>query len=453
METVWNNVKTALKDMMDAKNFSLWVKPLQFLDADESAIYIGCPNKFSRNWVQENYTSLFQSQLSNLDRNDHKVMFKILSRRTLSKPNHNGNGGNGNGGQLILPNMPKKIRAGGKYLNKRFTFNKFVVGGCNEFAYSISKALANGSHYPYASLFLNAQTGLGKSHLIQAIGNTILEKKPSAKVLYITTEDFTNEMIYALKNNLITQFKNKYRKACDVLLLEELHFLSGKEKTQTEIGYTLDSLFNDEKMVIFTSPLMPEEIPNMKKMLVSRFSSGVITSMKRPDFHTRLNILKQKALEQKISLPEDVASFMAENLTQDVRQLEGSLNSLKAISFFLKKEIKVDLAREIVKQHAPVKHLTTVEDIQKVVCKYFKVDIAALKSKSRKKIIAYPRSIAIYLCRRYTDKSLESIGHAFHRNHSTIVYDEEKIKKKIKVDDSLRREVEFLCRQIEDKIA
>ena len=451
MEKVWNNMKTVLKDVMDKKNFSLWVKPLQFLDADESTIYLGCPNKFSRNWVQENYSSLFQSQLSTVGCNDHKVIFKILPHKESIKRNHNG--GNGNGRQLILPNMPKKIRAGEKYLNARFTFNKFVVGECNEFAYSVSKALANGSHSPYTSLFLMAQTGLGKSHLIQAIGNTILQKKPSAKVLYITTEDFTNEMIYALKNNLITQFKNKYRKVCDVLLLEELHFLSGKEKTQTEISYTLDSLFNDEKMVIFTSPLMPEEIPNMKKMLISRFTSGVITSIKKPDFHTRLSILKQKALEREISLPEDVACFMAENLTQDVRQLEGSLDSLKAISFFLKKEIKVDLAKEIVKQLIPAKHLARVEDIQKIVCKYFKIDRDVLKSKSRKKIITYPRSIAIYLCRRYTDKSLESIGRSFNRNHSTVLYDEEKINKNIKIDNDLRREVEFLCRQIEDRIA
>jgi len=282
MQTVWNNLKTILKDTMDTKNFSLWVKPLQFLDADEGTVYLGCPNKFSRNWMQEHYSSLFQSQLSNVGCNDHKVIFKVLPHKESIKRNHNG--GNGNGRQLILPKMPKKIRAGEKYLNARFTFNKFVVGECNEFAYSVSKALANGSHSPYSSLYLMAQTGLGKSHLIQAIGNTILKKKPSSKVLYITTEDFTNEMIYALRNNLITQFKNKYRKACDVLLLEGLHFLSGKEKTQIEIGYTLDSLFNDRKMVIFTSPLMPEEIPNMKKMLTSRFTSGVITSIENPIF-------------------------------------------------------------------------------------------------------------------------------------------------------------------------
>jgi chromosomal replication initiator protein len=299
---------------------------------------------------------------------------------------------------------------------------------------------------------LLAETGLGKSHLTQAIGNTILQKRPAAKVLYITTEDFTNEMIYALRNNLIDQFKNKYRKICEILLLEELHFLSGKEKTQIELGYTLDSLFNDEKKVIFTSPLMPEEIPGMNKMLISRLASGVITSIEKPGFYTRLEILKQKTRERKISLPEDVAQFLAENLTHDIRQLEGGLDSLKASSFFLKREINMDLAKEIVKQLTPTKHLATVEDIQKIVCKYFKIDMEALKSKSRKKIVTYPRSIAIYLCRRYTDKSLEFIGRLFNRNHSTILYDDDKIKKNIKIDESLRKEVEFLSRKIEDRI-
>jgi len=450
METVWNHVKELLKEVMDEKSYYLWVKPLKFLESGEGAICLGCPNKFSRNWVQENYSSLFHGQLSKAGLNDHKLILKVLPNRELNK--HMPGGGNGNGKQLTIPNIPKKNRAGAKYLNARFTFDKFVVGECNEFAYLVSKALADDSHCPSRSLFLLAKTGLGKSHLIQAIGNSILRKKPTAKVLYITTEDFTNEMVFALKNNLIDQFKNKYRKVCDILLLEELHFLSGKEKTQIELSYTLDSLFNDEKKVIFTSPLMVEEIPNMKKMLISRLTSGVITSIERPGFHTRLEILKQKARERKISLPEDVACFLAENATQDIRQLEGILASLGAISFYLKKEINMDLAKETVKQLIPAKHLATVEDIQKIVCKYLKIDKEALKSRSRKKIISYPRCIAIYLCRRYTDKSLESIGHSFNRNHSTILYDYEKIKKKIKIEESIRREVEFLCRQIEDRI-
>jgi len=450
METVWNHLKELLKEAMDEKSYSLWVKPLQLLDSGENTISLGCPNKFSRNWVQENYSSLFHRQFSKAGLNDHKLILKVLPRGELPKllPV----GGNGNGKQLTLPNMPKKPRAGAKYLNGRFTFDKFVVGECNEFAYLVSKAIADDSRYPSRSLFLLAKTGLGKSHLIQAIGNSILQKRPTAKVLYVTTEDFTNEMVFALKNNLIDQFKNKYRRVCDILLLEEVHFLSGKEKTQIELSYTLDSLFNDEKKVIFTSPLTLEEIPGMKKMLISRLTSGVVTSIEKPGFHTRLEILKQKARERKVSLPEDVACFLAENITQDVRQLEGILASLEAISFYLKKEINMDLAKETVKQLIPARHLATVEDIQKIVCKYLKIDLEALKSKSRKKTISYPRCIAIYLCRRYTDKSLEFIGRSFKRNHSTILYDYEKTKKNIRIDGSIRREVEFLCRQIEDRI-
>ena len=258
-------------------------------------------------------------------------------------------------------------------------------------------------------------------------------------------------MIFALKNNLIDQFKTKYRRACDVLLLEELHFLSGKEKTQLELGYTLDALFTDGKKVIFTSSLPLEEIPNMKKMLTSRLSSGVLTSIEKPGFQTRLDILKQKAAERSISMPDEVACYLAENLTQDIRQLEGALVSLEAISFFLKKEINLGLAKETLKQILPAKTLATIKEIQAIVCKYFKVDLDALKSKSRKKLISYPRSTAIYLCREYTDSSLERIGRSFNRNHSTVLYDYEKIKKHVKIDESVRKEVEFLCRKIEDR--
>jgi chromosomal replication initiator protein len=452
MESVWNQVKEALKEVMDEKSYIFWIKPLRLLNSDESTVCLGCPNKFFRNWVQENYASFLDNQFSRLGLNGHKIVFKVLPHRDLLeyKP-YGGNGNNGNRRQLTIPNIPAKIRAGDKYLNERFTFDTFVVGGCNEFAYSVSKALANDSHFSYSSLLLLAQTGLGKSHLAQAIGNSILQKRPSAKVLYITAEDFTNEMIYALKNNLIHQFKTKYRQACDVLLLEELHFLSGKEKTQIELGFTLDSLFNNQKKVIFTSSLPLENIPNMKKMLKSRLSYGVVTSIEKPGFHTRLQILKQKAHEHNISLPEKEACFLAENVTQDVRQLEGALVSLAALSFFLKKEINMDLAQETVKQIVPAKSLATIDDIQKIVCKYFKTDIEALRSKSRKKVISYPRSTAIYLCRRYTDNSLESIGRSFNRNHSTVLYDYEKIKKNIKIDESIRKEVEFLSQKIEDR--
>jgi chromosomal replication initiator protein len=451
MEAAWNHIKEVLKEVMDEKSYIFWVKPLKLLDSDEHTIRLGCPNKFFRNWIKENYSSLFHSQFSRLGLKDRTITFKVLPHRDLLdfKPH----GGNGNGRQLLLPNMPGKARAGDRYLDERFTFDKFVVGKCNEFAYSVSKALADDAFCPYCSLLLLAQTGLGKSHLTQAIGNFILQKKPTARVHYITAEDFTNEMIFALKNNMIDHFKTKYRKACDVLLLDEVHFLSGKEKTQIELGYTLDSLFTDRKKVIFTSSLPLEEIPNMKKMLTSRLSSGVLTSIEKPTFQTRLDILEQKAAERNISLPDEVASYLAENVTQDVRQLEGALVSLEAISYFLNREISLELAKETLKQILPPKPLVTIKEIQEIVCKYFKLDSDSLKSKSRKKIISYPRSTAIYLCREYTDSSLEHIGRSFNRNHSTVLYDYEKVKKNIKIDESLRKEVDFLRRKIENRSA
>jgi len=434
---------------MDENSYTFWVKPLQLLDSDERMIRLGCPNRFFRNWITENYSSLFYSQFSHLGLKGHTILFKVLPHRDLL--DFRPHGDNGNGRQLLLPNMPAKARAGDRYLNERFTFDTFVVGQSNEFAYQVSKALANDASSPYCSLLLLGQTGLGKSHLAQSIGNLILQKKPTARVNYITAEDFTNEMIFALKNNMIDQFKTKYRRACDVLLLEELHFLSGKEKTQIELGYTLDSLFSDGKKVIFTSSLPVEEIPNMKKMLTSRLSSGVLTNIERPGFQTRLDILKRKAAARNISLPDNVACYLAEHLTQDVRQLEGALVSLDAISFFLKKEISLGLAKETLKQILPDKPLLTIKEIQEMVCKYFKLDLETLTSKSRKKVISYPRSTAIYLCREYTDSSLEGIGRSFNRNHSTVLYDYEKIKKHIQTDESVRKEVEFLSRKIEDR--
>ncbi len=450
METVWNKARESLKDILDERSYAIWVKPVKFLRSDERAIYLGCPNKFSRNWLQENYTNLLHSHLSKAGLNGHKLIFSVLPSRPIRDLHFTGSNGDEN--QLPLPHMPRRIKAGDKYLNERFTFDRFVVGQCNEFAYSVAQALAHGSHFSYPSLFVLAKTGLGKSHLIQAIGSAILQRKPTAKVLYLTAEDFTNEMIYALRNNLIDEFKNKYRRACDILLLEELHFLGGKEKTQIELCYTLDSLFNDGKMVIFTSPLKAEEIPNMKKTLTSRLTSGVTTSIEEPGFQTRINILKQKATERDISLPDDVAHYLAQHITQDIRRLEGSLDSLKAISHFLNRRVDIDMAKETVKRLMPARYPVTVEDIQKLVCNYFKIDVETLRSKSRKRAISYPRSIAIHLCRRYTEKSLESIGRAFNRNHSTVLYDDEKIRRETKIDENTRREVEFICRQIEDKV-
>lgn len=452
MEAIWSNIKNDIRSAIDEKSYFLWLKPLKYIGSNEKDLYLECPNTFSRDWIQENYSSIIYDHLYKAGVKNRALVFKVSSLKKQPQLGPAGNGSNAR--QLTIPNIIKKPGNGSsRILNKRFTFDSFVVGACNEFAYSLSRALANDAHISYSSLYLLSETGLGKSHLMQSIGNSLLYKNPGEKVLYLTLEDFMNEMVLSLKNKSMEQFKNKYRKSCDVLLLEDMHFLSGKKKTQTELSYTLDTLFNDGKKVIFTSPLPPKEIPDMESMLASRLTSGIITNITKPDFSTRLKIIKQKTQERNMVVPENVASYLAENLVNDIRQIEGALDYLKANSFLMKIKIDMSLAKEIVKNIAPFKKIIKIEEIEELVCKYFRITHEELRSKSRKKIITYPRGIVIYLCRKYTDKSLKYIGGLLNRNHATVLYEDEKIKRHMKNNEPIRKEVEFLCRQIETKVA
>ncbi len=243
MSSRWEEVKSHIKEKLPENSFSLWINPITLLDESEDALVLGCPNKFSLNWIMENYMGIMEEKLGDMGNNNYKIVLEVrppekreVVPNLLEKSR-----------QLILPNIDSNRMNGRRTFNKEFTFDRFVVGECNEFAYSASKALAMGETWSYDSLFILANTGLGKSHLSQSIGHAILENTPNIRAYYITAEDFVNEMVFALKHNRIEEFKNRYRRSCDVLLLEEVHFLSGKEKTQQELGYTLDILANDGK--------------------------------------------------------------------------------------------------------------------------------------------------------------------------------------------------------------
>jgi len=257
-------------------------------------------------------------------------------------------------------------------------------------------------------------------------------------------------MIFALKNSRIEEFKNKYRRRCDVLLLEEVHFLSGKEKTQLELGYTLDALANENKRIIYTSSFLPQNIPNLSKELSSRLTSGLISTIERPDYATRIKILERKASEQGMKLSEEIVHLLARELASDIRQMESSLRCLKAKSELLRAEINIDLAREVLQCHASEGNPVTAEEVKNLVCQYFKVQPEILESKSRRKVHAYPRNIYVYLCRHHTDMTVEDIGRSLNRNHSTVLYASEVIEHKMKVDKKLRNQVEFLSRKLKD---
>ena len=295
-----------------------------------------------------------------------------------------------------------------------------------------------------------ANTGLGKSHLSHAVGHAILEKNPRIRVFYITAEDFTNEMISSLKSNRIDEFKNKYRRLCDVLLLEEIHFLSGKEKTQVELGYTLDTLANDNKKILFTSSILPKDIPRMSKGLSSRISSGLVTTISKPDYYTRVKILKKKASEENIALSEEIIHLLASRLKRDIRQMESALKYIEAKSELLKARIDLDLAKDVVNCLVSGESSIMLEDIKKLVSKYYKVDPEMLQSKSRKKVYAYPRNIYIFLCRQHTDETLENIAQTVNRSHSTVLYASELVEHKTKTDQKMRSQIEFLSTKLVD---
>jgi chromosomal replication initiator protein len=444
MSTIWEDVKKQIKPAIPEKSYLLWINSMIFLENKDDTLVLGCPNKFSRNWIMDNYMGIMEEKLDKIGNGNFKLTLKVQApekRRAFSE------GSNGSK-QLTLPNMPTKRRIGRSWLNKEFTFDRFVVGHCNEFAYSASRALALGHNQPYNPLFMLASTGLGKSHLSQAIGHTILDHDPGVRVCYITAEDFVNEMIFALRNGRIDEFKNKYRRCCDVLLLEEVHFLGGKGKIQIELGYTLDALANEHKKLIFTSLLLPKDIPNLTKELSSRLTSGVITTLDRPDYKTAVKILQKKSAEHNLALSEQIVHLFAEHLTKDIRQMESALRCLKANSELMKAEINLDLAKEVLKCHVSEQEFTTMEDIERLVCRYFKIDTALLRSKSRKKIHSYPRSIYVYLCRHYTDATLEDIGKSIQRNHSTVLYASEVIEHKIKVDSKVKNQLNFLRQKL-----
>lgn len=446
MKTAWGEIKNQIKTRVPDNTFSLWIKPIACLEAEKGTVVLGCPNRFSKDWVAENYLELIREKFNTLADMPVDVQLKVQRRKRTPSPTalppHPD--------QLPLPGMSQKKRPGKLLLNSQFTFDRFIVGQSNEFAYSASKNIALGDPCDYHSLLMLSNTGLGKTHLSQAIGHTILAANPSSRVFYMTAEDFTNEMIASLRNRRIEAFKSRYRRSCDVLLLEEIHFLGGKEKIQAELGYTLDALSQDRKKIIFTSSLPPKDIPQMSKELSSRLTSGLVTTIGGPDYHTRIKILEEKAERYNVLLSKDVVHFLAGRLKRDVRQMESALKCLKARSELVGAKIDMDLAKEVVSALVSGESSITTEKILGLVCEHYKVDTEMLRSRSRKKVYAYPRNIYAYLCRKHSDDTLETIGKAINRSHSTVVYATELVEKKMKTDRSLKHQVGLLSKRLDE---
>jgi len=446
MESIWSTIKADIRGKIPGHFFRMWLEPLKFIRREADTVVLSCPNNFSRKRIWDLYRELIEAEFSRASGETLRLSLEVV---------------NGNGGRPLLESAPFALDPqrplpslnfcpySGRYLRKDFTFDQFVVGENNDFAYSASLSMASRKSNVQNSLYLLSQTGMGKSHLSQAIGHHILQQFPGDRVFYITAEDFANEMVHSLRQGSIVTFKEKYRQRCDVLLLEDIHFLSGKERTQVELALTLDTLFDAGKKLIFTSSYLPSDIPKMDGKLTSRFSSGLISSIESPGFRTRVRILKQKCQAQGYHIADEVIDYLADELQDNVRQLESGLHSVHTKASLLGVPASRELAASVVRNIASQKKRITIEVIKRLVCSHFKISTAEIASRSRKQAVVRPRQIAFYLARNYTDQPLQAIGKSFNRYHATVLHSIGIIERGIKENSAMQQQVAFFCKRLE----
>lgn len=442
MKAIWEAVKTEIKNRIPHHSYRMWMEPLEFEASENGALVLSCPNIFFKKRVQDQYGDLIETLTKEATGKPFSLFLKVSGRKASKKKQVD------SAIQLVLPHEHLQSYSG-RRLRKEFTFDHFVVGANNDFAFCAALALASGKNTQKNSLFLISKTGLGKSHLSQAAGQYILSEKPSERVFYITAEDFTNEMVQAFRQGDINAFKKKYRDGCDVLLMEDIHYLSGKERTQVELALTLESLMEANKKIIFSSCYTPSDIPKFNDKLRSCLNCGLISPIEPPDYRTRVRILKKKSQTNGYPIPEEVTHYLASELTEDVRQLESGLIGVTAKSSLLGIPVNLSLAESVVKNIARVKKSITIDVIKKLVCKQFKVSVGDVVSRSRKQCFVRPRQIAMYLSRQYTDSPLQTIGKSFNRYHATALHAISTIEKEIKKNTVIREQVAFLSERLE----
>ncbi len=442
MKTIWEEIKTAIKLRVPSHSFRMWIEPLRLSKCDDDCVYLSCPNFFSKKRVLDQYGDIIESELRKATGKSCRFIVKVPESKDSSSKEEDENP------QLPLPQMNLHPQ-NGRFLRKDFTFDQFVVGGNNDFAFSAALSLASRKNSLQNSLFLLSRTGMGKSHLSQAVGHYILSEHPGDRVYYTTAENFSNEMVNAYRNNSIDAFKGKYRNQCDVLLLEDVHNLTGKERTQIELSLILDTLFESSKKIIFSSCYLPSDIPKLNDELRSRLSCTLISNIDPPEFRTRVRILQKKAKHNGCKISEDVIHYLASELTEDVRQLESGLIGVTAKSSLLGTSIDLGLAESVVKNIVRRRKNITVDVIKKLVCKHYRISVKEIVSSSRKQSIVRPRQIAIYLSRRYTDAPLQAIGKSFNRYHATALYSIGVVERELKENGAIQKQVEFLCQKLE----
>jgi len=438
LETIWTQSRNFIREQISQQNFETWINPVRILSIEGTTVSLSVPNKFFRDWINENYFDIIDTSLARVLQTDVTVQIVVDQAHTdmIPAPPEQNNNNNTQG-------LPRKIHPS---LNQNYSFERFVVGSSNQLAHAASLSVAEQPAQNYNPLFIYGGVGLGKTHLINAIGLKTVLLFPAKTVVYVSAEEFMNELINSIRYDKMQLFREKYRKI-DSLLIDDIQFIAGKERTQEEFFHTFNTLHDSGKQIVVTSDKFPKEIDKLEGRLRSRFEWGLIADIQPPDVETRVAIIEKKAYENNISLSADVSHYIATVVDSNVRELEGVLTRISAYSSLTHRDIDIHLAREVLINilDSVKRKEVTVEEIIKKVASRCGVKVADIKSQKKNKELIIPRQIIMYLARQLTDRSFPDIGAKIGgRDHSTIIYGNNKIRALIKRDEKINQLVEAI---------
>jgi chromosomal replication initiator protein len=436
-QEVWSRIIEETKNHINSTSYNVWLKPTSAVALSNDLLVVEVQNRFAAEYIEDHFSNVLRDTAKALFNREFTISFQSLRKDDdeIIDPS-----------EEVLPSLDDLgLVHSNIILNERFTFDNFVVGKSNRFAHAAALSVAQKPAFNYNPLFIYGGTGLGKTHLMQAIGNYVLRFGRHQNIHYSSAESFMNEMIQSIQSGNMLDFRNKYRKV-DLLLIDDVQFLANKESTQEEFFHTFNTIYDSQGQIVLTSDRPPREIANIEERLISRFQGGLVTDIQPPDLETRIAILKKRSITDSLILSDEVLMFIAKHVRSNVRELEGSLIRLLAYSSLTGSDITVELAEDVLRnilQHEE-KHIT-VEQIQKHVSEYYKISVSDLKSKKRTQKVAFPRQVAMFLCRKLTNLSLIDVGtHFGGRDHTTVIHACDKIDRWTKADSQGRHEINLL---------
>jgi chromosomal replication initiator protein len=455
MHDLWQNALNEMRQQLSTQDFEAWFRPIVCNTVGDDEIVLEVPHAFFEEWVRERYAELIAETLENLTNRSFKVSFVLapVTRGAHAPGELQFEPMRSVSGPVAQPAMASTDDSTGipaLDLIDSYSFDTFVTGPSNQFCHAACRAVGDAPATNYNPLFIYGGVGLGKTHLLHAIGNEIRRKNPRARVKYISSESYINELIQCIRLDRMDEFRYRYRSQCDVLLIDDIQFIAGKDRTQEEFFHTFNSLYGSHKQIIVTSDKIPAEMPGLEERLRTRFQWGLIADIQAPEMETRIAILEKKAERENLALPEDVAMFLATHIQSNVRELEGSLIRLNAYASLTGTEVNLKMARTVLHDLLTDEgRRITCDRIIKEVSGFFNLKITDLKGPRRHKIISLPRMVAMFLCRKMTRESFPEIGRKFGgRDHSTVINAVTKVERLISTDSELARTVRALERQL-----